>query len=210
MEQTARRSTSVTPPPAVAVVVSRYNRSITKALLDGALGAFEAAGGKRTSVAVYHAPGSFELPALALAAAESGRYKAVVALGCLIRGQTRHDRYIAGAVAQGLTEVSLKTGVPVTFGVLTVDTPRQARARSGGKKGNKGADAMSAALDAAACIAAISGGKPAWPAPKIPGKPAKLQRTHDKAARSAVSRPRRAARAVRISIAPSTPVGNPA
>jgi len=100
----------------------------------------------------------------------------VVAIGCLIRGETRHDRYIAEAVAHGLTQVSLKTGVPVSFGVLTVDSGKQARARSGGEKGNKGSDAMGAVLDAIAEIAAIRTGSPS---------PTTLHGAPDKAAKVA-------------------------
>lgn len=82
----------------------------------------------------------------------------MVALGCLVRGETSHDRYIAEAVANTLAEASIRAGIPIAFGVLTVDTPEQAEARAGGRKGNKGAEAMAAALDAAAVIAAIGGG----------------------------------------------------
>lgn len=107
---------------------------------------------------MYRAAGAFELPGLCLAAAESGRYQGVVALGCLIRGETRHDRYIADAVAHGLVQASLKTGIPIAFGVLTVESGKQARARSGGDKGNKGADAMGAVLDSIAELVAIRSG----------------------------------------------------
>lgn len=146
--------------PKVAIIVSRYNGSITEALLSGALEEYSGRGGDPASVDVYRAPGAYELSALSLAAAESGRYQAVVALGCLIRGETRHDRYIADAVSHGLTHVMLKTGVPVTFGVLTVESGKQARARSGGEKGNKGTEAMAAALDSIAEREAIRTGRP--------------------------------------------------
>src|SRR4051812_10971798 len=151
-------------PPRVAVIVSRFNRSITAALLEGALAEYESRGGVRSAVSVFEAAGSFELPVLALAAAESGRFDGVAALGCLIRGQTRHDRYIAGAVAHGLAGGSLRTGGPGAFGVLTVEDPAQAKARAGGKKGNKGADAMGAVLDSVECIRAIRAGTTAWSA----------------------------------------------
>lgn len=133
--------------PAVAVVVSRYNGSITDRLLDGALGAYRARGGDALSVRVMHAPGSYELPALALAAARTGRYRGVLGLGCLIKGETSHDQYIAGAVAHGLVQVTVATGVPCAFGVLTVDTADQAAARAGGSYGNKGEESMHALLD---------------------------------------------------------------
>jgi 6,7-dimethyl-8-ribityllumazine synthase len=136
-------------PPTVAVVVSRYNESVTHRLRDGALAEFaqrypEAAAG---SVVIVDAPGAYELPALSLAAAKTGRFEGIVALGCLIKGETRHDRYIAEAVSQGLVHVTIATDIPVAFGVLTVDTPKQAQARAGGSSGNKGQEAMSALLD---------------------------------------------------------------
>lgn len=135
-----RRST-----PPIAVVVSRYNPSITAALLDGARQECARRGaGEPEEIQV---PGSFELVAGCMRAALSGRFGGVVALGCLIKGDTIHDRVIADAVASGLVQVTLLTGIPVGFGLLTVDTPRQARARAGGAKGNKGAEATAAVLD---------------------------------------------------------------
>jgi 6,7-dimethyl-8-ribityllumazine synthase len=130
-------------------VVSRYNASITDRLLAGAREAWGEAGFGDDSSAMHvvPAPGSYELPALALAAAATGRFRGVLALGCLIKGETRHDRYIAEAVAHGLVSVTIATGVPCAFGVLTVDTPDQADARAGGHDGNKGAEAMAALLD---------------------------------------------------------------
>jgi 6,7-dimethyl-8-ribityllumazine synthase len=133
--------------PLVAVVVSRYNASVTDKLLDGAREAYARRGGLLEDLTVITAPGAYELPALALAAARTGRFRGVVTLGCLIKGETRHDRYIAEAVAQGLVNVTIATGVPAAFGLLTVDTPEQARARAGGPRGNKGAEAMDALLD---------------------------------------------------------------
>jgi 6,7-dimethyl-8-ribityllumazine synthase len=149
----------------VAVIVSRYNPSVTGRLLEGALAEHARRGGAPGDVEVFDAPGSFELPSLAMAAARTGRFGAVVVLGCVIRGQTRHDRYIAQAIAHGMTEVGLHTGVAAGFGVLTVDTPEQARARAGGKKGDKGAEAMAAALDAHATLLSIS--RPGAVGPRI-------------------------------------------
>jgi 6,7-dimethyl-8-ribityllumazine synthase len=149
-------------PPSVCIVVSRYNSSITDRLLAGAQDAFsERFPGAQARV--VQAPGSFELPALCLAAARTGRYHGIVALGCLIKGETSHDRVIADAVAHGLVGVSLATGLPVTFGVLTADTARQARERAGGAQGNKGADAMSAVLDVIAAAAALRAGSAVTP-----------------------------------------------
>lgn len=140
----------------IAVVHSRFNASVTDRLLAGAQEMFERLGGNPASMKVLSAPGAFELPVFAQAAVASERYEAVVALGCLIQGETRHDRVIADAVAQGLTRVSVETGVPVTFGVLTVQDLAQAEARAGGERGNKGADAMAAAVHAAATMRTLS------------------------------------------------------
>lgn len=96
---------------------------------------------------VVEAPGAFELTALASAAIDSGAYDGVVTLGCVIRGETDHDRYISQAIAAGLTNLIIQTGIPVAFGVITANTPEQALARAGGEKGNKGAEAMDALLD---------------------------------------------------------------
>jgi 6,7-dimethyl-8-ribityllumazine synthase len=145
-------------PAPVAIVVSRYNASVTDRLLEGALAEYAARGGDPAGVDVFPAPGAFELPALAGAAARTGRYRAVVALGCLIKGETIHDRVIADAVAAGLTSVAIQTGVAIGFGVLTVDTSEQASARAGGEHGNKGREAMAAALETAGVLGAIESG----------------------------------------------------
>ncbi|MBM4107538.1 MAG: 6,7-dimethyl-8-ribityllumazine synthase [Phycisphaerae bacterium] len=149
--------TARTHTPPVAVVVSRYNHSVTSALLDGARRESARRGGPEP--VVVEVPGSFELVAGCLAAARTGRFAGVVALGCLIKGDTIHDRVIADAVAGGLAHVTLRTGVPVSFGVLTVDTPRQARARAGGAKGNKGEEAMAALLDTIAALRGLGAGR---------------------------------------------------
>lgn len=143
------------PVPPVAVVVSRYNASITDRLRQGALEQYALRAGGRATATVLDAPGSFEIPAIVLAAARSGRFAGVVALGCIIKGETSHDVYLAEAVTRGLMEVVLRTGVPVGLGVLTVDTVAQARARAGGQQGNKGAEAMAAVLDTIAEIGAV-------------------------------------------------------
>ena len=145
--------------PAVAIVVSSYNASITDVLLAGAQEAYVRRGGDAGMLEVVRAPGAFELTALSHAAASTGRFAGVCALGCIIRGETSHDRYIAEAVAQGLTSVTILTGRPVAFGVLTVDTPAQARARAGGAKGNKGAEAMDALLDTLDAIVGLHDGR---------------------------------------------------
>jgi 6,7-dimethyl-8-ribityllumazine synthase len=135
------------PLPAVAIAISRYNATITDRLLEGAIAAYQARGGDPASLAILDAPGSFELPALALSAARTGRFAGIVALGCLIHGDTRHDRYIAQAAATGLVNITIATGIPITFGILTCETAKQAAQRAGGSKGNKGHDAMTALLD---------------------------------------------------------------
>lgn len=156
----AKRSlkTQPSPPPAtvaqaiprVAVVVSRYNWSVTGALLDGSKERFQAATGVPLPEAnIFYAPGAFELVSIAFAAAESRSFDGVVTLGCIIKGETNHDEVLGHAVTQGLANISLVTGVPVTLGVLTVNTNKQAKARAGGgggKHGNKGAEAMDALL----------------------------------------------------------------
>jgi 6,7-dimethyl-8-ribityllumazine synthase len=145
-------------PGRVAILVSRYNELITTRLLDGALACCQEAGVPRDAVDVVWLPGAFELPAAAAAAAETGRYACVVALGAVIRGETPHFEYVAGAAAQGLAEVSLRHALPVAFGVLTVDTLQQAMDRAGGAAGNKGHEAAAAALGAADAIARLRAG----------------------------------------------------
>lgn len=151
------------------MVVSRYHADITDRLLDGAIDAYRRSGPLSPSrprrradaagPAVIDAPGSFELVALSLAAARSGRFDGVVALGCIIKGQTRHDEHIARAVVSGLAQVTIATGVPVSLGVLTVGTVAQARARAGGPHGNKGAEAMRALLATIASSRRIAAGR---------------------------------------------------
>jgi len=147
-----------TPGPS-AIVVSRYNDSITSVMLQGAFDAYQAAGGRGESLAILEAPGAYELVSIAGVAAESGMYDSVVCLGCVIKGETDHDVHISNAVANGLAEISIRTGVPVAFGVLTTNTIEQARARAGGIVGNKGAEAMDAVLGAAGAIQAIRDAK---------------------------------------------------
>lgn len=146
--------------PNVAIIVSRYNASITGKLVEGAHAAYTQRGGNAPSVHVFDAPGAYELPVLAMAAAQTGRYAGVVALGCVIKGETRHDQYINQAICDGLVNVSLITDVPIALGVLTTENVKQARDRAGGRHGNKGHEAMSALLDTIETMAAISSGKP--------------------------------------------------
>ena len=130
-----------------AVVCSRFNDTITRRLLDGALDALARHGADADAVDVAWCPGAFEIPVVAKALAESGRYDAVVCLGAVIRGATSHYDYVAGGVASGIQQVATGTGVPVLFGVLTVDTIEQAIERSGTKAGNKGAEVAAGAVE---------------------------------------------------------------
>ena len=132
-----------------ALVVGRFYAELAEKLVAGATAALEEAGA--TTVDVYDVPGAFELPLAAKYAAESGRYDAVVALGAVIRGETDHYDYVCGEAARGIQQVQLATGVPVGFGVLTVDSMEQALARvQGGPKRDSGAHAAEAVLSALA------------------------------------------------------------
>lgn len=145
----------------VAIAVSRFNEHITRRLLAGARDALRRCGVDDDAVAVAWAPGAFDLPVLAQACARSGRYDAVICLGCVIRGDTAHDRYIALGAAVGLGRVALDAQLPVTFGVLTTDTLAQAEERSGGAHGNKGEDAALAAVELANALRGIANDAPA-------------------------------------------------
>ncbi len=131
----------------VAIAVARFNRDITEALLDGALTALRAAGAADADVSVWWVPGAFELPVAAKRLADSGRVDAVICLGAVIRGDTAHFEYVAGGATQGLVQAAVTTGVPVIFGVLTVDTRQQALDRIGGKDGHKGEEAAHTAIE---------------------------------------------------------------
>jgi len=132
-----------------AIVVSRFNDFITSKLLDGAMDAIIRHGGSDNNVDVVRVPGAFEMPVVAKKLAETKKYDAIVCLGAVIRGATPHFEYIASEVAKGLATVSLETGVPVSFGVLTTDTLEQAIERAGTKAGNKGFDAAMSAIEMA-------------------------------------------------------------
>jgi 6,7-dimethyl-8-ribityllumazine synthase len=124
-----------------AIIASEYNSVIMDRLIDGAKRVLV----DQKNVCVIRVPGSFEIPLAAKKAAQSKKYDAVVALGCVLRGETAHFEYISSAVSHGLQQVSLETGIPVGFGVLTVDTVQQAMDRSG-ESGNKGSEAAETAL----------------------------------------------------------------
>lgn len=133
----------------IGVVVSRYNELITRKLLEGATEACLGAGTPDAELEVNWVDGAFDLPAVAGAMAQSGRYAAIIALGAVVRGDTPHFEYVAGECARGLMLISVREGLPVAFGVLTVDTMEQALERSGGAAGNKGREAAEAAIRAA-------------------------------------------------------------
>jgi 6,7-dimethyl-8-ribityllumazine synthase len=140
-----------------AIVASRFNDAITSGLLDGARQALSDAGVSDTNVVLVRVPGAFELPAAALRLAQTGRFDAIICLGCLIKGDTMHFEYIAEAASHGIMHVSVTTGVPVAFGVLTAMTDEQAIERSKPGGGNKGREAALAAVEMAALFRQLNG-----------------------------------------------------
>ena len=132
-----------------AIVAARFNVLVTEALLAGCRDAFVRHGVAQDRLDLVWVPGSFEIPLVARKLAASGRYAAVVCLGCVIRGETGHYDHVAGQAAAGVLQAGLATGVPVVFGILTTDTVEQALNRAGLKAGNKGADAALAAIEMA-------------------------------------------------------------
>jgi 6,7-dimethyl-8-ribityllumazine synthase len=138
-----------------AIVVSRFNALVTEALWTGCRDAFLRHGVAEDRLDVARVPGSFEIPVVARRLAESGRYAAVICLGCVIRGETGHYDHVAGQAAAGIMQASVSTGVPVIFGILTTDTVDQALNRSGLKAGNKGAEAALAAIEMVNLLATI-------------------------------------------------------
>ncbi len=138
-----------------AVIVSRYNDFVTDRLLAGAREGLEAGGVAEADVTVVRVPGAYEIPIAAQRAAETGRFAAVVALGCLIRGATPHFDYIASAVSHGLTAAAAATGVPIAFGVLTTNSAEEAIERVGPGTANKGWEAAMAAIEMATLLRAL-------------------------------------------------------
>jgi 6,7-dimethyl-8-ribityllumazine synthase len=132
-----------------AIVVSRFNEEITAGLLEGALDTFEQAEVSTEDVTIVRVPGAFEIPQTAMRLAESGRFDAIVTIGCLIKGDTMHFEYIASACSQGIMDAAAATGVPMAFGVLTTLTEEQAMARAAGGPDNKGREAALAAIEMA-------------------------------------------------------------
>lgn len=143
------------------VVASAYHADVTAALVRGAREAFASAGGEPSALELVRAPGAFEVPMLVDRALAAGAFDLAVGVGCIVRGETVHDRHLGQAVTQELLSISVRRGRPVGLAVLTVEDAAQAHARAGGALGNKGAEAMLAAVascNASAAIAARAGG----------------------------------------------------
>ena len=139
----------------VAIVAARFNDFIVSSLLKGATASWLEHGGAAKDLLVTRVPGAFELPVVARKLAAAGEWDAVIALGCVIRGDTPHFEYVAGECARGLNLVALETGVPVIFGVLTVETTEQALERAATSQMNKGGEAMDTALEMADLMAKL-------------------------------------------------------
>ena len=141
-----------------AIVVSKFNDFVTERLEAGAVRALTANGAEPDEMTVVRVPGAFEIPAAARHAALSGRFDAIVCLGCLIRGETAHFEYIASAVAHGITEAAAATLIPMTFGVLTTNSAEEAIERAGDGPSNKGWEAATAAIDMVGVVAQLRPG----------------------------------------------------
>ena len=141
-----------------ALVVSRFNEAITEGLLRGARAVLAESGVRDEDITIARVPGAFELPLAARRLAASGAFDAIVCLGCVIKGDTMHFEYIAGAASQGIMDAGLQTGVPVGFGLLTTLTEAQAAERAGDGPGNKGREAALAAVEMASLARRLPGG----------------------------------------------------
>jgi len=141
------------------IVASRFNELITKKLLEGAIDCLVRHGASGESISIAWVPGAFEIPLVAKKMAKSGRYDAIICLGCVIRGATPHFEYIATEVTKGIAHVSLENEIPISFGVLITDTIEQAVERAGTKVGNKGFDAAMSAIEMANLMKEIGKGK---------------------------------------------------
>jgi len=139
----------------LAIVLGRFNSFIGDALLGGAIDVLKRNGVKAENITVVYVPGAFEIPLAARKLADNGEYDGVIALGAVIRGSTPHFDYVAGECAKGLNSVQLETGVPIGFGVLTVDSIEQAIERAGTKAGNKGAEAAMTVVEMVNVLAKI-------------------------------------------------------
>jgi 6,7-dimethyl-8-ribityllumazine synthase len=135
-----------------AIVASRYNAEVVEKLLEGAVEGLAGHGVSRDRITIVLVPGAWELPLACRRLAEAGGHHAVVALGCVIRGETPHFEYVCAEAARGITDASKDTGVPVAFGLLTTNNLQEALDRAGGKHGNKGAEAAEAAVEMAGLL----------------------------------------------------------
>ena len=150
------------------IVVSRFNSFITERLLTAAVDALERAGAASENVDVVHVPGAFELPLAAKKLAVTSRYDALIAIGCILRGETAHYDYVCSETSRGLQLAQMDTGLPIIFCVLTCDTLEQAIDRAGLKGGNKGFEAGLAAIEMAHLSQQLAGGKSSPATPKTP------------------------------------------
>lgn len=157
-DQPATATAKLHPAPGerYAIIASRWNGEIVDALVEGAQRAFAEHGVKDVALKVLRAPGAWELPVLAQHLAVSNQYAAIVALGCVVRGETRHYEHVADECARGLMRVALESGVPVLNGVLAVEDEADAWARAGGARGNKGVDVALAAIEMAALLREVA------------------------------------------------------
>ena len=142
----------------VAVVVARFNELVTRPLLNAAIGTLTRYGVVDDDINVVWVPGAFELPVVAKSLAKTSRFDTIVCLGAVIRGETGHYDMVAGNAARGISQVGVDTGVPTIFGVLTTENMDQALNRAGGKAGNMGANAATAAIETARLVQAINTG----------------------------------------------------
>lgn len=138
-----------------AIVISRFNEFISKRLLEGAVTQLGRHGVKEDDLSVYWVPGSFEIPLIALKAAKTAKFDAVICLGAVIKGDTPHFDYVASEAAKGIASASMKSGVPVIFGIITADSLEQAIQRAGAKEGNKGSQAADFAIEMADLVRQI-------------------------------------------------------
>ena len=139
-----------------AIVVGRFNQFVVDSLVEGAVDALTRHGVDEDNITVVRVPGAFEIPLAAQAVAEKGNVDAIIALGAVIRGSTPHFDYVAGESASGLNKVQMDTGIPCSFGILTVDTIEQAIERAGTKSGNKGAEASLVAIEMVSVLRQLS------------------------------------------------------
>lgn len=140
----------------IGVIVSRFNEKVTSKLMEGAQTRLKELGFEPDEVTLVHVPGAVEIPIVAQKLAEQGRYRAIVALGCVIRGETTHYDYVCDQASQGCLRVSLKYDLPVVFGVLTTENAEQALSRAGGKKGHKGREAVDAAVEMVSVLSQLT------------------------------------------------------